>query len=983
MIETLLPHTMAAGDSVRKKFYPIFGGGIRRRLLLWGLSLFGIALLIVVFAGYFYIVKQIRQDAAALQSELASVTGERIRNFVRRKIERFSDTADAISLYPLASKEQQLLLGLLVKNDGSFTDASIINAEGMEIIKVSDRRVYFPSDLTDQSKSPKFNKALKGDDYISGVYTSRQAQPFITVAIPLWGAAQSVSGVVSAEADLSFLWEVIGKIHFGTAGYAYLVDERGNLIAHKDPTLVLKQPKLREVDGVNKFLRNRNSRDIAPANEGTGLTGGRVLVTYAPVPELGWAVVLEEPIETALANVEVVKRSAVVFLIVGLFIGAAVIAWVSQKITSPIQRLRRDVATIGNGNLEHRATIKTGDEIEELADEFNKMTGALQNSYATLEQKVAQRTTEITALYKVTTAVNQSLSLKEISDAVIAKIVEIFRFDSMRIFLFDDRMEELQLQASFGLSANEAAGTRSFKRGQGVVGRVGDSGEPMIFEDITTDPRYGALSTTKATERAKMRFFAVFPIKTKSRVVGAILFNAQAPRKLMSEEIRLLESMSEHLGVAVEKASLFRQSERRAQQLEVLNTIGAAVSQSLDLQIVLHQAIEKMIETLHFDACWIHMLDKENTVLRLQACRGLTEDAMRALEHRKLSEGLSGNIFQTGERLVFEDFQNDVRYQQLSGRHHVVAMGFASAAGFPIKANDKTIGVLHLASQTRRQFAADELQHIESIAQEIGVAAQNARLFTEVNQKTAELQQINDELEEANRAKSEFISAMSHELRTPLNVIMGNAELTGEGFFGDITPEQKKAMTQIHHHSRFLLKLVNDVLALSRLDAKKMSMEPATVNIEEIIAHAQTHVEQLNRPNRLQVNWHIEPNLPQIVTDVTKLEEILQNLIGNAFKFTPQGRIEVRVRNRADSGRIEFTVADTGIGIEPQDMDRIFGAFEQIQEAHTGEYNGVGLGLNIVKKYLDLMNGDIHVESHPGEGSKFTFSLPHSVSLHS
>jgi len=414
---------------------------------------------------------------------------------------------------------------------------------------------------------------------------------------------------------------------------------------------------------------------------------------------------------------------------------------VSQKITSPIQRLRRDVATIGNGNLEHRATIKTGDEIEELADEFNKMTGALQNSYATLEQKVAQRTTEITALYEVTTAVNQSLSLKGISDAVIAKIVEIFRFDSMRIFLFDDRMEELQLQASFGVSANEAAGRRSFKRGQGVVGRVGDSGTPMIFEDINTDPRYRALSTTKATERANMSFFAVFPIKTKSRVEGAILFNAREPRNLSSEETRLLESMSEHLGVAVEKASLYRQSERRAQQLEVLNTIGAAVSQSLDLQIVLHQAIEKMIETLHFDACWIHMLNKDETELRLQACRGLTEEAVRALERRKLSEGLSGNIFQTGERLVFEDFQNDVRYHQISGRHHVIAMGFASAAGFPIKANDKTIGVLHLASQTRRQFAADELQHIESIAQEIGVAAQNARLFTEVNQKTAELQQ--------------------------------------------------------------------------------------------------------------------------------------------------------------------------------------------------------------------------------------------------
>ena len=161
-------------DFWKKILGPFRGGGIRRRLLMWGLSLFGIALLVVVVAGYFYMVRQIRQDAAALQSELASVTAERIRNFVRRKIERFSDNADALSLYPLGSKEQQLLLGLLVKNDSSFSHASIIDSQGMEVLKVSDRKVYFPSDLTDQSKSPKFIKALKGEDYISPVYTSNR-----------------------------------------------------------------------------------------------------------------------------------------------------------------------------------------------------------------------------------------------------------------------------------------------------------------------------------------------------------------------------------------------------------------------------------------------------------------------------------------------------------------------------------------------------------------------------------------------------------------------------------------------------------------------------------------------------------------------------------------------------------------------------------------------------------------------------------------
>ncbi len=958
---------------------PFGGGGIKRRLLMWGLSLFGIAFSFVVVAGYFYMVRQIRQDATALQSELASITAEQMRSFVQRKIDRFSDNANALSLYPLGSKEQQLLLGLLVKNDSSFTHASIIDSQGMEVVKVSDRKVYFPSDLTDQSKSVKFIKALKGEDYISPVYTSSRAQPYVTMAIPLWGAAQSVIGVVSAEADLSFLWDAIGKTRFGTAGYAYLVDGQGNLIAHKDAALVLKRMELRHVDGVNKFLRNPTRADAAPAHEGVGLTGNPVLVTYAPVAQLGWAVILEEPLEAALASVEILKRSALVFLLVGLFVGAAIIAWVSQKITSPIEELRRDVARIGAGNLEHKAEISTGDEIEELAAEFNKMTDALQNSYITLEQKVEQRTKEISALYEVTTAVNQSLALKEISDAVIGKITEIFRFESTRVFLFNDEMDELQLRASFEVDPDLHTGVRTFKRGQGIIGRVAESGEPMIFEDIRTDPRYAALSTTKASHNAKLSFFAVYPIKTQSRVFGAILFNARSPRKLTSDETQMLISMSEQLAVAFEKASLFRQSERRSQQLSVLNTIGTALSQSLDLEIVLNEAIEKMIGTLNFDASWIYLRNPPEEELYLKAHKGLRKDMVDPMKRRNLSAGVGGKVFQTGQRLVFEDVQNDIRYKQLSPRNMVSSMGFVSSAAFPIKAKEKVVGVLHLATKEKRHFAPDELQLIESIAQEIGVAAENARLFEQVNQKTAELGNMNQELQEANHAKSEFIAAMSHELRTPLNVIMGNAELTGDGFFGDINPEQKKSMTQIRHHSQFLLKLVNDVLALSRLDAKKMSIEPVDVNIDEVIGHTQSQIEQLNRNNRLQVSWDVEPGLPTIVTDLTKLEEILQNLIGNAFKFTPRGRIHLRVRNIRDLERIEFTVADTGIGIEPRDMARIFSAFEQIKEAHTGDFNGVGLGLNIVKKYLELMHGDIRVESEPGEGSTFIFSVPHSI----
>jgi len=956
-------------------------GGIRRRLLLWGLNLFGIALLIVVAAGYFYMARQIRQDTAALQSEIASVTAGQIRNFVQRKFDRFSDTAAALSLYPLGSNEQQLLLGLLVKNDNSFTHASIINSEGMEVVKVSDRKVYFPSDLKDQSKSDNFVKALTGQKYVSPVHTSAQAQPYVTLAIPLWGAGQSIAGVVSAEADLSFLWDVVGNIRFGAAGYAYIVDEHGNLIAHKDSALVLKRLNLRNLDGVKNFLLNPTRSDLTPAHEGRGLTDSHVLVTYAPVPELGWSVILEEPVNAALANVEILKRSALVFLVVGLLVGAAVIAWVSRKITKPIQELRQNVATIGAGNLEHRANIKTGDEIEELATEFNKMTGALQNSYATLEQKVDQRTKEIAALYSVTTMVNQSLSLTNIFDEVIAKIAEMFRFESTRVYLFNDEVNELELRASFEGNLKHSSVTHIFKRGEGIVGRVAESGEPMIFEDTSTDTRYAALSATKTKHSAKQSFFAVFPIKTKSRVFGTILFNAIAPRKLTSDETRLLTSITEQLAVAVEKASLFRESEARSQQLTVLNKIGAAVGQSLNLDTVLNEAIEKMTESLNFDASWIYVLDPSGEELCLKAYKGLAQDVAQAIERRGCSAGVSGKIFMTGEKLVFEDYQTDKNYNDLTPSKRIRSLGFASGAGFPIKAKDRVIGVLHLANKARRHFTHDDLQLIESIAQEIGVATENARLFEQVNLKTEELGKMNQDLNEANKAKSEFISAMSHELRTPLNVIMGNAELTGDGFWGEINPEQKKSMTQIQHHSRFLLKLVNNVLALSSLDAKKISLELATVKIDELVAHAKSHVEQLNRSKTLAISWNVGTDIPDIVTDETKLEEILQNLIGNAFKFTPQGGIDVEIKNLAEQKRVEFRVADTGIGIETHDLDRIFGAFEQIKEAHTGEFNGVGLGLNIVKKYLDLMKGDIRVESRPGKGTTFTFSVPHSISM--
>jgi signal transduction histidine kinase/HAMP domain-containing protein len=953
----------------------LYKGGVRRRLLILGLTFLGFALVINTLAGTYYTRRLIKKNAAELQKEIVARLSYEIEEFMESRKKRLADFATSASFHGLASEQQRLLGLLLLKNDPAFTELSILASDGREVLKISERKVYLPHELSDQSESEKFKRAIASDAYISPVYTSDKAEPFVTLSVPIRLGPRRVIGIVAAETHLKTLWEVIGNVQFGRAGYGYLVDAQGNLIAHRDPSLVLRRLNLAHLREIKEFLQNPSSGDPTASRESLGISGELVISMYAPVPKLGWAAVLEEPVAIALSEITTLQRYAVLLLCAGLLIGAFIITWVSNRITNPIQILHRGARLLGSGKLDHRVDIKSGDEIQELAEAFNGMALELKNSYSNLEQRIEQRTQEVSALYEVTTTVNQSLDLESVLQAVIQKITQIFQFDTTRVFLFDAGMEALNLRADYEINRQSKSKLRHTGLDT-IVGKVAVSGEPLIFDDVQTDARYRDWSLSKNSYNEGLRFFAVFPIKTKSRMFGAISFKGKESRKLKTEEIRLLNSMSEHVGLAVEKARLFEQVKERSEHLAALNTIAAAVSQSLDLEVVLKEAIEKVVETLRFDASWIYLLDASATELHLKAYKGLSDETAQSMAKRGVSTGISGQVVATGERIVLEDVGCEERYGSLTAGHKVRSLGFTAAAGFPIRAKERIIGVLHVAERATRHFAPDELQLIDSVVQEIGVAVENATLFAKIKDQSAVLERTNHELQEATRVKSEFIAAMSHELRTPLNIVLGNAELTGNGFFGEVNHDQQEAMRKICYHGRFLLKLINDVLTLSRLEAQKMSLDVESVNVAEVIAHAQNHVEHINRDRQLEVVWEIDPELPAIVTDATKLEEILQNLLGNAFKFTPKGRVKIRVRKLEESESIEFSIADTGIGIEAKDLQRIFNEFEQLKDAHTGDYNGVGLGLSIVKKYLELMRGQIRVESQVGQGSTFTFSIP-------
>ena len=293
--------------------------------------------------------------------------------------------------------------------------------------------------------------------------------------------------------------------------------------------------------------------------------------------------------------------------------------------------------------------------------------------------------------------------------------------------------------------------------------------------------------------------------------------------------------------------------------------------------------------------------------------------------------------------------------------------GFRALLAVPLLRFDQIIGALIVRRKEPGDFPEHTVKLLQTFADQSVLTIQNARLFREIEDKSRQL-------EEASQHKSQFLANMSHELRTPLNAILGYAELMADGAYGEPSEKMLGILKRLEANGRHLLGLINDVLDLSKIEAGQLVLSLNDYSIKDMMQGVYIAVEPLAGNKKLNFKLEVPPDLPPARGDERRLSQVLLNLVGNAIKFTDTG--EVAMKASTAKGSYTVAVRDTGPGIAEADQAKIFEEFQQLESTHTKAKGGAGLGLAISKRIIEMHGGRIWVESQPGQGSTFTFTLP-------
>jgi signal transduction histidine kinase/DNA-binding response OmpR family regulator len=592
---------------------------------------------------------------------------------------------------------------------------------------------------------------------------------------------------------------------------------------------------------------------------------------------------------------------------------------------------------------------------------------------------------EAVLLHGVTAALSSTLDMDQMLSYVARSLGEGLNSTHVEIYSLDEEANTITVTTDY-TAARPTADERHSNRGQTYP--LADF--PIIAEALAWNRPVqakannpGATSHEMAHLEARGAQAVLFlPMVAHGHTVGlAAVWEEQGPRRFTEGELAMGQTLTHQGAIALDNVRLFEETQHRVRELQLLHDVGLAAASGAALLDTLLATVNALATEFEGSRVAIALSNQEDHMLQMMVNANFPPEVNDV--RIPIGEGISGWVAQHGEPVLVPDVRQDPRYIGID-------LDTRSELCVPLSTGSLVIGILNIESPQVNTFTEDDLRLVNTLANNLAMFVERARLFEKVESARIELQQRAEALEEANarlgeantrlqeldRLKSQFLANMSHELRTPLNSIIGFSEVLVDGLMGELPPDQKECAENILYSGDHLLALINDVLDLSKIEAGRMSLELVTFDVAEWLAEGQATIMALFEKKAQTLTVEMADDLPPLTADRFRVKQVLINLLSNANKFTPdEGRITISCR-LADPATMLFSVADTGMGIKAEDQEIIFEEFCQSSDSSRQHIEGTGLGLTISKRLIEMHGGRIWVESEPEHGATFSFLLP-------
>jgi signal transduction histidine kinase len=512
--------------------------------------------------------------------------------------------------------------------------------------------------------------------------------------------------------------------------------------------------------------------------------------------------------------------------------------------------------------------------------------------------------------------------------------------------------------------------THSIELGRGTItGRTALERKVVQIPDILSDPEY---KFVQAQTIGAYRTLLGIPLLREGEPIGVIVLMRKAVRPFTDKQIELGSTFADQAVIAIENVRLFDDVQvrthdlaRSVEELRALGEVTQAVNSTLDLQNVLATIVAKAAQLSGTEAGAIYVFDEREKEFRLSATYGMSEELIAAVRdmHAVISDSV-GLATESQEASQLADLREA---PPTPVNDTILRAGYRARLIVPMMRSGVVVGALVVRRKAPGKFSRSTVDLLQTFAAQSVLAIQNARLFSEIEEKGRQLAI-------ASQHKSQFLANMSHELRTPMNAILGYTELILNGMYGEIPARMQGVHERIQSNGHHLLRLINDVLDLSKIEAGQLTLSLGDYSISDVVTTVLVAVEALAAEKKLALKSQLPTDLPRARGDERRIVQVLLNLVGNAIKFTDSG--EVAVQASAAEGSFTIAVRDTGPGIPAADHVKIFEEFQQADTLNTRRKGGTGLGLSIAKRIIQMHGGAIHVESSPGRGSTFSVVLP-------